>query len=317
MNLSKGNILKKEILVDRNPLKLLQSNKSTLLFMTIPGFLLVIFFSYIPLFGWIYSFFNYKPGIPLSQTPFVGLKYFKLAVSDPELLIVLRNTLVMSFLGILTSPLSVIFAILISETPGRRFKKFVQTTTTLPHFISWVLVYSIFFIFFSTEGMINTVLINLRIISDPTTLLINNDIAWFFQTGVVIWKGLGFGAIIYLAAITGIDPELYDAAAVDGAGRFRKIIHITVPGVTQTYVVLLLLSIGGMLSNGFEQYFVFYNPMVSDKLQVLDYYLYRIGIALNDYSFSTTLGMSKTIISIILLFTANFISKKIRGQSII
>ena len=317
MNLIKSNILKNDISTKSNPLNFIRSNRFTLLLMTIPGFLLIILFYYVPLFGWSFSFFRYVPGIPFTEAPFVGLKYFKIAVSDPELLKVLRNTLVMSFLGLATSPLPIIFAIMLSETPGRRFKKFIQTTTTLPNFISWILVYSVFFTFFSAEGMINNLLMHLKIIDNPTTLLANGDIAWFFQTGVSIWKGLGWGAIIYLAAITGIDMELYDAAAVDGAGRFRKIIHITVPGIAETYIVLLLLSIGNILSTGFEHIYVFYNPMVADKLQVLDYYVYRVGIEMNDYSLSTTMGMSKTIISLILLFTANFMSKKIRGRSII
>ena len=317
MNLDKSNILQNNITFGRNLQKFLQSNRMVLMLMALPGFLFIILFAYVPLFGWSFSFFHYIPGIPLAKAPFVGFKYFKVAVSDPELLKVLRNTLAMSFLGILSSPLSIIFAIMLSETPGRRFKRIAQTTTTLPHFISWVLVYSVFFTFFSAEGMINHLLMHLKIINTPTTLLANGNIAWFFQLGVGIWKGLGWGAIIYLAAITGIDMELYDAAAVDGAGRFRKIIHITVPGIAETYIVMLLLGIGSILSNGFEQYYVFYNPMVADKLQVLDYYLYRVGIQMNDYSLSTAMGMAKTIISIILLFTANFISKKVRGNSII
>jgi len=293
------------------------ANKWTLFLMAAPGFIVIVLFSFIPLFGWSYAFFNFKPGIPLSETPFVGLKFFRMAIADPELRSVLRNTLVMSFLFILTSPLSLIFAIMISETPGKRFRKFSQVTTTLPHFISWVLVYSVFFTFFSNQGMINMLLQRLNMIEKPTMLLANADIAWFFQLGVGIWKGMGWGAIIYLAAIAGIDLELYDAAAVDGAGRLRKIIHVTVPGIAETYIVLLLLSIGSILSNGFEQYYVFINPLVASKLQVLDYYLYRVGLEMNSFSFSTAMGMSKTIISVILLFTANFISKKIRDNPII
>jgi putative aldouronate transport system permease protein len=317
LNLVKSNSINKEISVGRNPLKFLKSNKSTLLLMAAPGFLIIILFYYVPLFGWTYSFFNYTPGIPLHLAPFVGLKFFRIVLSDPDMVKVMRNTLALSFLNILTSPLGVIFAILLSETPSKRFKSFIQTTTTLPHFISWVLVYSIFFSFFSAEGMINNLLMHLKLIQTPTTLLANGSIAWFFQAGVSVWKGLGWGAIIYLAAITGIDMELYDAAAVDGAGRFRKIIHITLPGVSETFVVMLLLGIGNILSSGFEQIYVFYNPMVADKLQVLDYYVYRVGIEMNSYSLSTAMGMAKTIISLILLFSANFVSKKLRGNSIL
>lgn len=294
------------------------SGQKTLLYMAVPCFLFVIAFSYVPLFGWIYAFFDYEPGLKLYQCEFVGLKYFQLAIFEPELIPVLRNTIAISFLGLLSTVLPIVFAILLSEMSSKKYKKLIQTATTLPNFISWVLVFSIFFAFFNTsDGMVNNVLTGIGLIETPTNILANAEAVWLFQTAVSIWKNLGFSAIVYLAAISGIDPELYDAAKVDGAGRFRMILHITLPGLIPTYITLLLLNIGSLLSNGFEQYFVFYNPLVHNRIQVLDYYLYRIGIVLNDYSFSTALGMTKTIISIILLTSANFASKKLRGQAII
>lgn len=292
--------------------------RNSLLLLALPCLGFVIVFNYIPLFGWIYAFFDYRPGVPLSITPFVGLKFFKLALDEPELIPVLRNTLALSFLGLLFSPLGAIFAILLYEIKSSRFKKIVQTTTTLPNFISWIMVYAIFFLFFAVDdGLVNKLFIGLGLIKEPMNLLGNVDAVWIFQTLVGVWKGLGFGAIIYLAAISGIDQEMYDAAKVDGAGRFRCIVHITVPGLIPTYITLLLLSIGGMLSNGLDQYYVFYNSLVHDKIQVLDYYVYRIGILNIDYAFSTALGMTKTLVSIIILFSANWISKRLRGQSII
>lgn len=298
--------------------KRVASGQKTLLLMAVPCFFFVIAFSYVPLFGWIYAFFDYEPGLKLYQCEFVGLKYFGLAIFEPELLPVLRNTLVISFLGIVSTVFPVAFAILLSEMASRKYKKFIQTATTLPNFISWVLVFSIFFAFFNTnDGLLNTLLLELGLIEQPTNILANADAVWVFQTGVSIWKSLGFSSIVYLAAINGIDPELYDAAKVDGAGRLRMILHVTVPGLIPTYITLLLLGIGSLLSNGFEQYYVFYNPLVHNTIQVLDYYLYRIGIVLNDYSFSTALGMTKTLMSIILLTVANLASKKLRGQTII
>lgn len=286
--------------------------------MAVPCFLFILAFSYVPVFGWIYAFFDYKPGVSLAHTEFVGLKYFQLAFGDPDLLRVLRNTFVLSMLGILVSPLAMIFAILLSEMPNKRIRQFIQTATTLPYFISWILVYAIFFIFFSVDdGFLNIMLLGLGLISEPTNVLGNPDIVWPFQTVVGVWKGLGFSAIIYLAAIAGIDQQLYDAASVDGAGRWQRIWYITIPSLLPTYVTLLLLSIGSFLSVGLEQYYVFYNPLVHETIEVLDYYVYRLGFLQNDYSYSTAVGMTKTLVSIVLLFTANSIAHRIRGQAII
>jgi ABC-type polysaccharide transport system permease subunit len=148
-------------------------------------------------------------------------------------------------------------------------------------------------------------------------IMSNNSAVWIFQWALATWKFLGWGAIIYIAAIAGIDTELYDAAQVDGANRLQVIRYITLPNLASTYIVLLLLAISNVLNNGFEQYFLFYNPLVADRIQVLDYYVYKVGLLLNDYPVSTAIGMSKTLISVMLLFTANFLSKKLRGDSIV
>lgn len=289
-----------------------------LLLMAIPFVLFVFAFSYVPLFGWIYAFVDYKPGIPLMQSPFVGLKYFHILAQDWSTLFrVLRNTLAMSFLGILCSPLPAIFAIFLTEIPSTAFKKIVQTTTTIPNFVSWIIVYSLAFNIFSIEGVFNQVAMNLGIISTPTNILANEDAVWFFQTALSIWKTIGWNAIIYFASIAGIDSELYDAASVDGAGRFQKILHVTIPGISSTFIVLLLLSASNILSVGLDQYLVFYNSMVADKIEVIDYYVYRLGLITNDYSYATTVGILKTLVSVTLLFSINGVSKKIRGYGIV
>lgn len=294
------------------------SNRMKLFLMAVPFLILVFVFNYIPLFGWIYAFFDYKPGVPLWKTPFAGLDYFKLMYDErKDLFHVLRNTMIMSVFGLLCTPLYAVFAIFLNEMRSKSFKKLVQITTTLPNFISWILVYSVFFMFLSSDGFINQVLFRLGWIDAPTNVLGNNDIVWYVQTGVGIWKGLGWGAIIYLAAIAGIDQELYDAAKVDGAGRFRAIWNITVPGILPTFFVLLLLNISNMLSNGFDQYFVFYNPLVASHIEVLDYYTYRVGMLNSDFAYSTALGISKTVISITLLFSVNHLAKRVRGESIV
>lgn len=296
----------------------LTRRRMSLFLMILPLLLVVIVFNYIPLFGWIYAFFNYKPGIPLSQTPFAGLEYFRLLFgANSDIGNVMLNTLVMSFFNILTSPIPIVFAILLSELRGHRLKKFIQTVTTVPYFISWIIVFSLVFSIFSFEGIFNSLLMRLGWIENPFNVLGNPDTAWYVQTFIVIWKNTGWSAIIYFAAIAGLDSQLFDAAKIDGAGRFRCIWHITVPGLMPTFIVLLLLNVSNLLSNGFDQFFVFYNPLVAEKLEVLDYYIYRVAFHGNDYPFATAVGMCKTLISIALLFTVNLLAKKIRGQSII
>lgn len=292
-------------------------DRMILFMMAVPFIVLIFMFSYVPLFGWAAAFLDYKLGIPFSKAPFVGFKYFALLGEyHDDIFRVLRNTFGLGFLGILASPLPAVMAILLNEIKSSKFKRLVQTLTTIPNFISWVIVYGLAFSILSNEGMLNTMLMNLGIIKSPTNILGNSDMVWIFQTLLSIWKGLGWGCIIYLAAIAGIDAELYSAASVDGAGRFRCIWHITVPGLIPTFIVLLILSISSILSVGFEQYFVFNNPMVADNIEVLDLFLYRIGLVTNDISFATAIGILKSFVSIVFLVTANLLAKKSRGYGI-
>ena len=290
------------------------------LFLLILPFCVFLFlFAYVPLFGWGYSFFNYKPGIPLSKTPFVGFaKFAEIFAEGDSFLRILKNTFALSFLQILISPVPVIFAILLTETRSIRFRRIIQTTTTLPNFISWVIIFSLAFNLFSSEGLANQVLSNFS--SDlKVNLLGNPDAVWGFQTLLRLWKSLGWNAIIYMAAIAGIDSELYDAAKVDGAGRFMRIMHVTVPGVSATFIVLLLLSVSSLMNAGssLDQYLVFSNPVVVEKIEVLDLYVYKYGLVVNDYSYATAVGVFKSLVSITLLFSVNLLAKRIRGQGIV
>lgn len=292
------------------------------MFLTIVPFLVLVFlFSYFPLYGWIYSLFDYKPALGLEGSEFVGLQWFQLLVSSPTQLAqigqVLLNTLVISFLGIATSVLPLGFAVFLNEVRIPWFRNAVQTLTTLPNFISWVLVYMIAFSLFSSSGLVNNVLGDWGIISDPIKFLDSDQNVWLTMTLWSIWKGLGWGAIIYLAAISGIDQSLYESARVDGAGRFQTMWYITVPQLMPTYIVLLLLSVANLLNNGMEQYFVFQNAFNKEWIQVLDLYVYNIGMTGNSLSMATAIGMLKSIISVILLFTVNAISKRVRGTSIV
>jgi putative aldouronate transport system permease protein len=293
-----------------------------LFLMILPFMVLVFIFSYFPLYGWIYSFFNYRPPLKLSQCEFVGLKWFEMLFRNAgqikQILKILRNTFAMSGLGILTSVLPVAFAIFLSEIRSSRFKRFVQTFTTLPNFISWVLVYSVAFSLFSTTGMVNNIAQSLGLIDQPIKFLDSDDLTYLKMVLWGIWKGLGWGAIMYIAAIAGIDQELYEAARVDGAGRFRLMWHITLPGLMPTYTVLLLLSVAGFLNNGLDQYYVFQNAFNREHIQVLDLYVYNISMGgSNMYSLATALSMLKSIISVTLLLVVNRISKFTRGETIV
>ena len=288
-----------------------------LLLLALPFVIFVAAFSYVPLFGWAYAFTDYRVGMSLTEANFVGMENF-LAIwqNRNEFFRVMRNTFALSFIGLIFSPLPMVFAIMINEVRSTKFKKFVQTVTTLPNFISWIVVFTLAFAMFSSDGMVNNVI---RAFGGTQTInpLGDNDHAWMFQWALATWKTLGWSAIIYIASIAGIDQELYNAAQVDGANRFQQILHVTIPGLQPTFFVLLLLQISNILSNGFDQYFIFYNPLTADKLEVLDYYVYKIGVLTNNYPQSIALGMFKTIVSIVLLFSANGISQKLRGESIV
>ena len=193
----------------------------------------------------------------------------------------------------------------------------VQTGTSIPNFISWVLVYSIVFMLLSSESSaLNNILMGLGLVKEPVNPLTNAKHAWLIQVAIGAWKTLGYNAIIYLSAITSIDQELYQAADVDGANTWQKIVHVTVPGLLSTFFVLLLLAISNMLSNGFDQYWLLGIGMTWDKLEVFDTYVYRMGIKNMEYSLATAMGIFKSVVSIILLSFANWASKRLRGESI-
>lgn len=231
---------------------------------------------------------------------------------------VLRNTFAMSFLGILASPLPVVFAILLIEIKSKMFRGVIQTLTTLPNFISWILVYAVAWAMFSVgDGFINHILLTTHIIDTEINFLASSDHIWLKMLGYSLWKGLGWSAIIYMAAIAAIDPQLNEAAIVDGANKFQVMWHITVPGIIPTYFVLLLLSIANFLNNGIEQYYVFENALNKNTIEVLDLYVYNLGMIGQSISFATAVGMLKSIISVVLLFVANSMSKIVREESII
>ncbi len=297
--------------------------KYALFLMLLPFLILVILFSYFPLYGWIYSFFDYRPGFKLTADRFVGLKWFSILLTTDaqktELVRVLENTLAMSFLGIAVSWMPLAFAMLLNEIGSRRFKKVVQTATTIPNFISWVLVYSFAFMLFSVDsGFFNRLLKDLNVIERDINFLFSDGNVWVSMLLWSTWKGLGWGAIMYLAAIAGIDQELYEAARVDGARRSHLMRYITLPALMPTYFVLLLLSIANIINNGMEQYYVFKNPMNLKKIEVLDLYVYGVGFnSSRGIPLATAISVFKSLVSVVLLFFANGMSKLIRKESIV
>ena len=223
----------------------------------------------------------------------------------------------MSGLGILTSWLPMAFAIFLCEIKNMKFRRVVQTLTTVPNFISWVLVYAIAFCIFSTDGFISSLMVNAGIWSEGVNMLMGGSHVWLQMLAWGLWKGIGWSAIIYIAAISGIDQQLYEAATVDGAGRFQRMWNITVPSLIPTFCVLLLMSIANILSNGMDQYLVFENSTNTSSIMVLDLYVYKLGIGQGQIPLSTVIGMVKSLVSVTLLFGANGISKLIRGESIV
>ena len=306
----------------KKPASAVQRDGVKLFFMLLPCLIFVFLFSYLPLWGWSYSFFNYKPGKALLDCEFVGWDHFTRLFGNPvlrrQLIMVLRNTLAMAGLGVLFSPLTPVFAICMSELTNRRYRKIVQTLTTLPHFISWTIMYSlVFFMLNVNTGFINNLLVQTGVLDQPVNFLVSQDHVWLTMQGYGLWKGLGWGAIVYMAAIAGIDQELYEAAMIDGAGRLQRIWYITVPGLVETYFVLLIISFGNFLNTGMEQYYVFQNAMNQDYIQVLDLYVYNQGIKGGQVSYATAIGTMKSLIALVLFTFANILSKKVRGTSVV
>lgn len=269
--------------------------------------------------GWLTAFQNYKPKNGILNQKWVGLENFVELFQDERFYIVLRNTLAMSTMGLIVGfTIPVIFALLLNEIRGQFFKRSVQTISYLPHFVSWVVVAGLVTKILSTDGgAINQLLMYLNIIDTPIQFMAKGEWFWSVVTLSDLWKEMGWNSIIFLAAMAGIDPELYEASTVDGAGRFRKMWHITLPGIRTTFMVLFILSIGHLISIGFEKQFLLGNPLVSDFSEVLDLYALKYGIQMSRYSYGTAIGIFNSVVSILLVFIANGIYKRVTKESII
>ena len=290
--------------------------KYNLLFMTLPFMIIVLLFNYVPIFGWIYSVFDYIPGVSVFDCDFVGLDYFRLIFKDANVVRTLKNTFIFAVIGIVLTPLPMFFAILLNEIKCGPVRRVVQTFTTLPNFISWVIIFSLAFSLFATDGVVTTLIARITG-SEVNSILSSGESVYWFQTALGIWKSLGWSSIIYLAAIAGIDQEQYEAARVDGAGYVQCALHVTLPSLMETYVVLFIQQIGNFLNTGYEQYMLFKNALTANNIEVLDLYTYRIGLENMDYSYGVAISILKSIVSISLVVLANMVAKKIRGNTVI
>ena len=284
----------------------------------IPFMLFVLVFNYLPIWGWIMAFQKFVPGKGIFGSAFVGLANFVEAFTDTNFHSAIKNTLLTSVLKISTSFVSaILLALMLNEMRSRFFKKAVQTISYLPYFISWVVAVSIVYMALSpSDGIVNIVLMKLGIIKAPVAFM--GESKYFY--GVValsnVWKNVGWNAIIYLAAMSGIDPELYEAAAMDGAGRLRRIFAVTLPSIMPTIKLLLVLNIGYLMNAGFEQVYLLSNPSNIDASRTIDVYIYTYALRSGRLSYGTAIGIFNSVVAIFLISVSNYISKKIDGYGI-
>ncbi|QJC53622.1 sugar ABC transporter permease [Paenibacillus albicereus] len=285
--------------------------------MALLGVAWMVIFNYIPMYGIIIAFKEFDIIFPVSQAPWVGLDHFKEFLGDEDVWNVVRNTLGISLIKLVIGfPLPIIFALLLNEVRSVLFKKSIQTITYLPHFLSWVILGGILTTWLADVGIINKVLMALNVIDSPITYLADPKYFWTIIIASDIWKELGWSAIIYLAAISSVSPELFEAATIDGAGRFQKIWNITLPSIMGTITILFILAVSGVLNSNFDQILVLRNSLNESASNVIDVYVYQTGLADGRYSYATAVGLLKSVIALALLLGANTLTKKMNGTSL-
>lgn len=282
-----------------------------LVFMTIPFVIWLAVFAYSPLVGWILAFQDYRPQFGFFGSEWVGFEQFRLLFNDSLFYTALRNTLGMGGLGLVFGTLSAItFALLLNELRFTRFKKITQTISYLPHFVSWVVVANLVTTILAPSGVINSLLETLNLVDSPINFMANPNLFWGIVTAAEVWKSTGWNAIIYLAAMTSINEEMYEAAHVDGASRLQKMWHITLPSIKPIIILLMIMSIGNVINIGFERQMLLGNNIVADAAIVIEKYALDYGIGMFRYSYGTAIGIFKSVISIALIFTFNSIAKR-------
>ena len=291
-----------------------------LMIMSVPMLLYVLLFNYVPIWGWLTAFQNYEPKKGLLGSKWVGLDNFKFLFGREDFRLAIRNTLAMSVINLVFGTVSaVLLAILLNEVRHRGFKRTVQTVTYLPHFLSMVIVVGMAQNLFSSGGPINAMLLRMGLVKEPVFFLGKGEYFWWLVGVINVWKEVGWNTIIYIAAMTAIDPNLYEAAAIDGAGRFRRILHVTLPGIKSTFIVLLIMNIGHLMEGGFEIQYLMRSGLTMKYSDTIDVFalIYSFGSSRPHYAYGTAAGMFKSIVGIILLFGANMAAKAVDEDTLI
>lgn len=285
--------------------------------MTIPGIIFLIIFCYVPMYGLVIAFKSYKVTKTISASPWVGLEHYRELFSSPEFSGVIWNTLIISGLKLLVAfPIAIIFALLLNEISNSKFKRTVQTISYLPHFLSWVILGGILINWLSETGIVNELMLKLGVMGSPVAFLAKPEYFWGIATISDVWKETGWSAIIFIAAIAGVDQEIYEAATVDGIGRFKQMWYITLPCISGTIAIMFVLQVGSLMGSNFDQIFILKNVLNLSKSQVIDTYVYQLGVKTGRFSYATAAGLFQSIVALGLLLSANGVSKKLRGSSL-
>lgn len=299
----------------RSTLRLMKQNYQLYIFL-LPAIVFIVLFMYMPLYGLQIAFKTYRAGEGIWGSQWVGLKWFQQFFSTPRCWEIIRNTLTVSLYSLVASfPLPIVLAIILNYVKNLRFKKFAQTVTYMPYFISTVVLVSMMSLFFSpTSGFVNTMIKNLG--GEPIYFMGIPSLFKHMYVWSGVWQGMGYSSIIYIAALSGVSPELHESAVIDGANILQRIWHIDVPTIMPTMVILLIMSLGNVMNVGYEKVLLMQNDLVIDVAEVISTYVYRIGLVNNQFSFSTAIGLMNNIINFIILVAANKLSNKIFGSGL-
>lgn len=299
----------------RTQAKTLNSSTRYYHMFVIPGLIFLLIFNYIPMLGLIMAFQDFKPALGFFKSKFVGLQHFQYMLELPDIGRVIRNTLIIALGKIVFGMiLAIAFAILLNEIRITLLKKGVQTIVYLPHFLSWVVLASVAVNLFNLDGTVNQILSSIGL--DKINFMGNNNVFPKLLIGTDVWKEFGYSSVVYLAAITGIDPSLHEAAAIDGASWWKRVWNVTIPGMLPIILLMTAMNLTNVLSAGFDQVYNLYSPIVYESGDILDTYIYRIGLVSRQYSFGAAVGLCRSVVAAILLVSANRLTDRLTGQRI-
>ena len=304
----------------KNKFARIVSSQWQLMLMSVPMLLYVLLFNYFPMWGWSNAFMDYTnmKNVARGITPYIGLGNFEWLFSRPDFFQAIRNTLAMSIINLVFGTVSsILLAVLLNEVQNHPFKRTVQTVTYLPHFLSMVIVVSMAQNIFASNGPVNALFISLGLTKEPIFFLGEGKYFWWLVGVINVWKEVGWNTIIYISAMTSIDPCLYEAASIDGAGRFQRILHVTLPGIKSTFVILLIMNIGHLLEAGFEIQYLLGSGLTMDWSRTIDIFVLQYGTEKLNIGVATAAGMFKSVVAIILLVGANFLANRLGEDTLI